>query len=387
MDFSLSEEQQMFRDLFDDFARKEVAKVAEHVDKTEAPPLEVLKKAAAQGFLGAPVPEAFGGAGLDHVSYAMLIEAVSRECLSTATIIAMHTSLVSEAIVDYGAAAQHERWLPALASGESLGAFAMTETDAGSDPSRVATRAEKDGDAYVLNGVKTWVGNGAIAGLLLVIASTDPKANGRGLSAFVVDARAPGLKMGHREPTMGLRGLPVNTVYFDGVRVPSSDRLGEEGHGLSVGLHAVLRMRLALGAAALGCAEGALEMGKKFAVERKQFGVPIATKQALGNYFAESKADIEALRWLVMRAAWMSDQKQDVREAASTCKLVGARVAKDVSNRMLQVHGGYGFSDEYTISRVYRDARALDLLGGTGQIQRVVLWQGVFEGTGLKITP
>ena len=387
MDFSLSEEQQMFRKMFDEFARKEVAKVAEQADKAEEPPMDVLRKAAAQGFLGGPIPEAYGGAALDHVSYVMLMESVARECLSTAIIVGMHTSLVGETILEFGTDEQKERWLPALASGESIGAFAMTEPDAGSDPSRIATRALKDGDDYVLQGVKTWVSNAAIAGLLIVIASSDPSANGKGLSAFAVASDAPGVKIGRREPTMGLRGLPINTVYFDGVRVPASDRLGEEGHGLSIGLHAVNRMRLALGAAALGCAEGALELGRKFAVERKQFGVPIAAKQAIGNTFADSAADIEGLRWLVMRAAWMSDQKQDNREAAAMCKLVGARVARDVANRMLQVHGGYGFSDEYAISKVYRDARALDLIGGTGQIQRVVLWQSVFDGTGVNITP
>ncbi len=387
MDFSLSEEQQMFRDLFDSFARQEVAAVAERTDKHEAPPLDLLRKAATQGLLGGPIPEAFGGAGLDHVSYAILIESMARECLSTATIVGMHSSLVGETILDCGTDAQKAHRLPRLASGESIGAFAMTEPEAGSDPGRATTRAVKEGDAYTLNGVKSWVGNGSIAGLLLVIASTNPAANGRGLSAFVVDASAPGVKIGRREPTLGLRGLPINTIYFDGVRLLPSDRLGEEGQGLSIGLRAVNHMRLALGAAALGCAEGALRLGRQFAVERKQFGAPIAAKQAIGNYFADSAADIEALRWLVMHAAWLADQKQDNRKAAATCKLVGARVARDVANRMLQVHGGYGFSDEYAISRVYRDARALDLLGGTGQIQRIVLAQGVFEGSGVQITP
>ena len=387
MDFSLSEEQQMFRKMFDEFARKEVAKVAEHTDKAEEPPVGVLRRAAAQGFLGGPIPEVYGGASLDHITYALLIESIAKECLSTAIVVGMHTSLVGETILEFGTDEQKERWLPALASGESIGAFAMTEPDAGSDPSRIATRALKDGDGYVLHGVKTWVSNGAIAGRLLVIASSDPSANGKGLSAFVVASDAPGVKIGRREPTMGLRGLPVNTVYFDGARVPESNRLGEEGHGLPIGLQAVNHMRLALGAAALGCAEGALELGKKFAVERKQFGAPIATKQALSNYFADSAAEIEALRWLVMRAAWLADQREDNREVASMVKLIGARIARDVANRMLQVHGGYGFSDEYAISRVYRDARALDLIGGTAQIQRVLLWRSVFEGSGLAIAP
>jgi len=186
---------------------------------------------------------------------------------------------------------------------------------------------------------------------------------------------------------MGLRGLPVNTIYFDGARAPEADRLGDEGHGLTIANRALDYMKLMLSAAALGCAEGALELGKRFAVDRKQFGVAIATKQALGNYFADSTTEIEALRGLVLRAAWLVDQKQNFGEAAAMAKLFGARVARDVANRMLQVHGGYGFSDEYAISKVYRDARALDIVGGTGQIQRVVVWQSVFADSGVPIVP
>jgi alkylation response protein AidB-like acyl-CoA dehydrogenase len=387
MDFTLNEEQLSFRKLFGDFARKEVAKIAEHTDKAEEPPLDLLRKAAQQGFLGGLIPEDYGGANLDHISYAMLIESIAKECLSTAVVIGTHNSQVAETILTYATDEQKERWFPVLASGESIGAFAMTEPDAGSDLSRIATRALKEGDDYILNGVKAWVSNGSIAGLMVVIAATNPGANGRGLTAFVVDAKAPGVKVGRREPTMGLRGVPVNSVYFDGVTVPHTDRLGEDGAGLAIGLHAFNNMRLMLAAAGLGCAEGALELGKKFAVERKQFGVPIATKQAIGNYFADSSAEIEALRWLIVRAAWLADQKQDNGDVAAMVKLLGARVARDVANRMLQVHGGYGFSDEYAISKVYRDARVLDIVGGTGQIQRVALWQSIFEDTGVQIAP
>jgi alkylation response protein AidB-like acyl-CoA dehydrogenase len=386
MDFSLSEEQLMFRDLFADFARKEVAKVAEHTDKAEEPPLGLLSKAAAQGLLGGPIPEDFGGANLDAISCAMLIESIARECLSTAMIVGLHT-VTAHTILDSAADEQKERWLPALASGESIGALAITEPDAGSDIMRIATRAVRHGNGYALTGVKAWVGNGSIAGWLLVTASADPGANGKGLSAFVVDAKAPGVKIGRREPTMGVRGLPVNTIYFDGVRVPEADRLGEDGQGAAIGTDVFNRLRLTIAAAALGCAEGALELGKKFAAERKQFGVAIATKQAIGNYFADSAADIEALRWLVMRAAWLADQKQNNHEATAMAKLIGARTAREVANRMLQVHGGYGFSDEYSISKVYRDARALDIVGGTGQVQRVALAQKVFEDSGLQIVP
>ncbi len=387
MDFALTEEQQMFRDLFRSFAQKEIAKLAEHTDKEEQVPAELLHKAAEQGMLGALVPDTYGGAALDPLSYTLMLEEIAKACMSTAIVILEHTSLATQAILDFGTDSQKEQYLPGLASGEAIGAFALSEPDAGSDARSISTQAVHEGGEYVLNGVKTWVGNAGIAGLFVVLAVSDPKANGRGMSAFIVEKDAPGLKVGRRELSLGVRGATFHTVYLDGVRVPEANRLGAEGDGWTIATHSLDHARVALGAAGLGLAEGALDLGRSFAVERKQFGVPIATKQALGDYFADSTLEIESLRHLIEYTTWLMQQGRPFTSEAAMVKVLGARTARDTTNKMLQVHGGYGFSAEYSISRLYRDARVLDIMGGTPQIQRVLLAREVFADAGVKIEP
>ncbi len=386
MDFALSEEQVMFRDLFRDFAAKEVAGAAEHTDRDEALPPALLRKAAAQGFLGATLPEQYGGAAMDYLSYALLMEALGRHCLSTATAIGIHTMLAAMTILDGGSEAVKAEYLPRLAGGE-LGTFALTEPEAGSDPGALQTRAVRAGDNYALDGVKAWVSNARPAGVHVVIALTNPGQRHHGMSAFVVDAQTPGIFLGQREPTLGLRGVDIRTVYFENCRVPAANLLGEVNHGWALVQRAFQRVRLSLAAAALGAAEGALDQGIKFAIERKQFGVAIGQKQAIQNYVADCAVEIEALRHLVHYTAWLADQGQDYEASASMAKYLGARVARDTANKMLQVHGGYGFSDEYAISRIYRDVRALRLLGGTDEIQRFAVARGLFEAEGLTIQP
>ena len=380
MDFSLTDEQQMFRDMFRGFATKEVAKIAKHTDESEEPPLELLNKAAAQGFLAAAIPENLGGAALDPLSYTLLIEEIAKACLSTAMTLVVHNSLAASPIVTRGSDDQKERWLPVLA--ESIGAFASTEPDAGSDTSRLATRAKRSGDAYILNGVKIWVTNAAIAKAMIVLAQTDG-----GPALFVVDPATPGLKIGRREPTMGLRGVTFSTVYFDVVEVPAIDRIGNEGEGLAITQAAMTHLQLAVAAGALGITQSAVALGRGFAIERKQFGVAIATKQAIGNYFADCDIDIEALRHLIEYAAWLAAEGKDYTQAAIKAKMFGGKAARDAANRMLQVHGGYGFSSEYAISQLYRDARSLDFIGGTPQLGRVAIAQQVFADSGLVIKP
>jgi len=389
MDFSLTEEQIMFRDLFRDFVQKEVAKVSKHTDEMEEPPVALLKKAAAQGFLAATVPEDLGGAALDLLSYSLLLEEIAKECMSTAVTLAVHNSFVNATLVKYGSDEQKEKWLPILA--ENLGGFAATEPDAGSDTSRIATRAKPNGDGYLLNGVKTWVSNAGQAKMLLVLAQTEqsPSSGGTdgGSAIFIVDPAAPGVKIGLREPTTGLRGVVTNTVYFDFVELAEADRVGAEGDGLIIAQAANTHLQLALAAAALGLAEGAVALGRTFAIDRKQFGVAIATKQGLGNYFADCEIEQEALRHLIEYAAWLASEGKDYAPAALKAKMFGAKTARTAANLMLQTHGGYGFSDEYAISRLYRDAKALDFLGGTPQIGRVVIAQQVFADSGLAIKP
>ena len=380
MDFTLTEEQISFRKLFRDFVAKEVAKVAKHIDETEEPPIDLLNKAAQQGFFAAMIPEDLGGAALDPLSYTLLIEELAKACLSTAVTIATHNSLVVYPIVQHGNADQKDNWLAILA--ENPGGFALNEPDAGSDTSRLSTRAKKNGDGYVLNGVKTWVTNAGLAKLLLVIAQADG-----GPTAFVIDPATPGVKIGHREPTTGLRGVTFNTVYFDAVGVSAADRLGNEGEGLALLQTAFAHYQLAIAAAALGIDQHAVAQGRAFAIERKQFGVSIATKQGLGNYFADAEINAEGARHLIEYAAWLCEQGKDFGAAALKAKLFAARSAREAANHMLQVHGGYGFSNEYEISQLYRDARSLDLLGGTPQVGRIAVWQAVFADSGVVIKP
>jgi alkylation response protein AidB-like acyl-CoA dehydrogenase len=302
--------------------------------------------------------------------------------MSTALILSVHNSLVVKPLLDHGTGEQKDRYLEALALGEMLGAFALSESGAGSDAASLATSAARDGDDYVLNGTKVWVTNAALAGLILVFA----RAEG-GISAFLVERDAPGVKVGYREKTLGLRGLSCNTLYLDGARVPAANRLGREGAGLKIALNALNLSRLAMGALALGGAERALEEGVQYSTERIQFGAAIAQKQAIQNYVADAKTQIEALRCLIIHAAWLADTGQEFSQQASIAKLFGARAARKITNTMLQVHGGYGYMKEYAIERYYRDCRALEIIEGTSQIQQFLIARDIYKAEGLEIRP
>ncbi|MGD2144984.1 MAG: acyl-CoA dehydrogenase family protein, partial [Anaerolineae bacterium] len=378
----LSEEQRMFSAMFEDFSTNEVAPIAEEIDHEETMPLKVLEGAARQGFLGATLPERYYGAALDFVSYALLIEALARDCMSVAVTLGTHVSLVAMSILQHGSDAQREEYLPPLAAGETLGAFALTEPDAGTDTTELQTRAARDGEEYVIDGVKTWVANGEIAGLFLAFAQAPD-----GMAAFLVPADVPGLNVGYREPTLGLRSVALNTVYLEGCRVLAANRLGDEGDGGQIAERAQQRMAVTLGAAALGVADDSVDVGAQFASERVQFGVPIAEKQAIQNYVAESATEIEALRYLVYRGAWKADQAEDLSFDASVLKVFGARVASTVTNRMLQVMGGYGYMEDYPLARKYRDARALGLIGGPTELHNVRIAENVFSKWDVEIAP
>jgi alkylation response protein AidB-like acyl-CoA dehydrogenase len=382
MDFRLTEDQLMFKKMFADFCSKEIRPQGEHIDQSEEPPVDLLSKAVDQGFWAALVPEELEGCGLDTYTYLLMLEELARADMSTALILSVHNSLVVKPLIDHGTDDQKERYLEALAFGEMLGAFALTEPGAGSDAAALSTTATRDGDDYTLNGTKIWVTNGALAGLILTFA----RAEG-GITAFLAEAETPGLKVGYREKTLGLRGVSCNTLYLDGARVPAANRLGEEGQGLSIALQALALSRLGMGALALGGAERALEEAVQFSMEHIQFGVPIAQKQIIQNYIADAKAQIEALRPLVTHVAWLADTGQDFRQQASIVKLFGARVAYEVADKMLQVHGGYGYMKEYAIERYYRDCRALEIIEGTSQIQQFLIAREMYKAEGLEIQP
>jgi alkylation response protein AidB-like acyl-CoA dehydrogenase len=258
----------------------------------------------------------------------------------------------------------------------------LTEPGAGSDAAALKTRASRDGDNYLLKGSKAWVTNGTLAGLFLVFA----RAEG-GITAFLLEHGIEGLKVGYREKTLGLRGVPCHTLYLDAVQVPAANRLGEEGQGLRIALQALALSRLGMGALALGGAERALEEAVRFSIEHIQFGVPIARKQTIQNYIADAKVQIEALRGLVTRAAWLADTGQDFSAQASIAKLFGARTASQVTHHLLQVHGGYGYMKEYAIERYYRDCRALEIIEGTSQIQQYLVARDVYKSQGFAIEP
>ncbi len=381
MDFTLNEEQQMFAQMFSDFATKEVAPRAEAIDAEEQTPPELLEQAAMQGFLGAILPEDYMGAALDLVSYTLLAEAWGRADMSSATTLHAHT-MTAYAILKYGNDQQKTAYLEPMAMGEKIGAFALTEPAAGSDPNSIITEAKPDGDDYLLNGVKSWVTNGGIAGVYVLFARAP-----EGVTAFLVDAGAPGLKVGGRERTLGLRGANICALYLDDVRVPADHILGEVGHGLRVGLGTMDFARLSLAAVALGGAESALDLGTQFAIERKQFGVLIANKQAIQNYIADAQLQVEALRHLVHHAAWLAEQGKPYGYESTLAKLFGGAAVYDVANTMIQVHGGYGYIVDYPISRVYRDARGLAIIGGSAEIQRFLVARHVLAEKGVEVEP
>ena len=387
MDFSLTEEQQMFQKMFRDFATKEVAPLAEETDHEEKPPLELLKKAAMQGFLGALIPEEYGGVGLDIVSYCMMLEELAKACASTAMTISVHNGLAAKTILDNGNEEQKGKYLEPMAMGDKIGAFALTEPAAGSDVAALEATAIKDDDKYVLNGNKIWVSNGDIASVFVVFAKTNPEAGGKGISAFIVERGMPGFKVGYREKTLGLRGLTCSTLYFDDCQVPAENLLGQEGAGFKIAMKALDFARLSLSAICLGGAQAALEVGVRFATEREQFGGPIALKQAIQNFIADTAAEIEALRYLVYHTAWLADQGEPYTQEASIAKLIGSQTAMQAANRMLQVHGGYGYMKEYPIERMYRDFRALEILEGTSEIQRFIIASHILREKGIKIKP
>jgi alkylation response protein AidB-like acyl-CoA dehydrogenase len=388
MDFSLSQEQQMFQKMFRDFAAKEVAKLAEQTDLKEELPAKLLKRAASQGFLGALVPEEpYGGANLDFTTYTLLLEALAAECASMALVVHVHNTLVSRAILKHGSDAAKEALLPEMAAGERIGAFALTEAGAGSDPTRLRTTAARQGDAYVLNGTKTWVSNGGIAGATIVFAATDPAAGAKGISAFAVPAEMPGLVVGGREKTLGLRGASITRLYLKDCRVPADHLLGAEGDGYKIALEALDYGRVGISAAAVGLAKRALELGVKFSGERVQFGMPIGNKQAIQTYLADAATEIAAAEGLVRQAAWLIEQGKPFTQEAAMAKLFASRMVSNVTNKIVQVHGGYGYIVDFGIERFYRDARAMELVEGTSQIQQIVIAGSLLAGAGIKVRP
>ncbi|HNS04207.1 MAG TPA: acyl-CoA dehydrogenase family protein [Anaerolineae bacterium] len=378
MDFRLTDEQEGVRRLVRDVVEKEVKPLAAHTDETGEFPWGPLRTMAGLGLLGLNIPEPYGGAGADHVSAAILVEEIGRGCGSTGLIVAAHLGLACGPLNKFGSEAQKQRFLVPLARGEAIGCLGLTEPGAGSDlAGGVRTFAEKQGDAWVINGSKMWLTNGAEAKTAILLCRTDRAGGSRSLSQIIVPTDTPGLSFGKPEKKMGLNGSHTYAVSIENVTVPLENVLGREGYGLHQTLEALDGGRVAIGALSVGLAQAAYEAAVAYAKERKTFGKAIAEHQAIQEKIANMATTIEAARWLVYRAAWLRDQGQPFTLIAAQAKLFATEIAEKVCFDAIQIHGGYGYSREYPVERIYRDNRLMAIGEGTSEIQRMVIARAV----------
>ena len=374
MDFSLSDHQKLIRDSVRQFMETEVRPFVKEWEKQEKFPAETVRKLGEMGCCGVTTPEEWGGAGLDTISHALIMEEVARVHTATSTAIGVTCSGVQAPLLMFGNDAQKKKYLRRMATGETLGAFCLTESAAGSDAAGIQARAARDGNCYKLNGTKTWVSNGSVAGVLLVFAKTDPAAGGKGISAFLVEPGFQGFKVGRHEDKMGQRCSPSVEILLNDCVVPVENRLGEEGQGLKIALSALDGGRIGIAAQAVGLAQGALEETIKYAKQRKAFGKSLGEFQAIQWMIADMQTEIEAARGLTHYAAWMKDAHPTKMGAASSkAKLYASEMVNRVVYKAVQVHGSVGYSRETDVERMYRDARVLTIYEGTSEVQRMII--------------
>ncbi len=375
MDFELTTEQRMWREAVHDFVAREVRPYAQEVDEASRFNREAVQKMGPLGLLGLSIPERYGGAGMDAVSAAIAIEELGWGCGSTALAVAAHNSLGCAPLVLFGSEAQKRALLPRFASGEAgLIALALTEAEAGSDlAGGVRTRAERVRDGWLINGSKMWCTNASLGEYIVTLARTDPRGGSHSLSLFLVPTATPGLYIGPPERKMGLHGSPTHAVTYENVLVPAENLIGEEGAGLAQALAVLDGGRIGIGALAVGLAQAALEYALKYARTRQTFGRPIAEHQAIQWMLADAATEIQAARLLVYHAAWLKEQGRPFTQAAAMAKLFASEMAERVCRNAIQIHGGYGYSSEYPVERLYRDARLMTIGEGTSEIQRLVI--------------
>ena len=379
MSVKLTDEQMMIQTMVREFSRKVVAETAMERDKTKEFPSENLKQMAELGLMGMMIPFEYEGSGADTLSYVLALSEIAYSCASTAVVMSVHNSIVCESIYKYGSDEQKEKYLKALAAGEYIGAFALTEPQAGSDPSAQITSATRDGDAYVLNGTKRFITTGKNSGLVIVTASTDPSKHHKGISAFLVSKDNPGLKVGHMEDKLGLRASDTVDLIFEECRVPASDMLGEEGDGFKVAMTGLDCGRIGIAAQSIGLAQAALDASVDYAKSREQFGQPISKFQGLRWMIADMATELEAARQLTFSAALMKDRGEKFTSQASMAKLFASEMVNRITSKAIQIHGGYGYTKEYPVERFYRDCRVFTIYEGTSEIQRVVISNNIFK--------
>lgn len=377
MHFDLTREQELIRQTVREFAEKEIAPRARHVDETGEFPAETFAKMAKLGLMGLPFPEEYGGAGADTLSASIAVEEVARVCGSTALAYAAHMGLGSAPIAMFGTEQQKRTFLVPAARGEYLGAFGLTEPHAGSDAGATRTTAVLEGDEWVINGQKMWITNAPMAGHIIVTAVTDRDRGKKGISAIIVPRGTPGLSFGKHEPKMGLRGSVSTAVMLENVRVPKENLLGDRGHGFVQFLRVLDGGRISIGAMSVGLAQGAFEAAVRYAREREAFGKPIGSHQSVANMIADMEVGITTARLYVYKAAWLKDQGRHFHREAAVAKLYASEVSERVCRDAIQVFGGYGYSQEFPVERMYRDTRLLTIGEGTSEILRGVIAHGV----------
>ena len=374
MDFALDKKHEMARTLFREFAENEVKPLAQEVDETEVFPRATVEKLAKYGFLGIPVPKEYGGQGCDILTYAMCVEELSKVCGTTGVIVSAHTSLCVDPILTYGTKEQKEKYIPDLASGKKLGAFGLTEPNAGTDSAAQQTIAEKQEDgSYIINGSKVFITGAGCADTYVIFAMTDKSKGNKGISAFIVDKDDPGFSIGKIEHKMGIRGSQTGELIFEDMRLSADRLLGKENGGFKIAMTTLDGGRIGIAAQALGIAQGALDKAIAYMKERVQFGKPIATKQGLQWMVADMATEIEAARLLVRRAAFNKDHDIPYTKEAAMAKLYAAEVAMKVTTQCVQIFGGYGYTREYPVERMMRDAKITEIYEGTSQVQRMVI--------------
>lgn len=373
MDFNLTKQQILFQQMIREFAEKEVKPLAAEVDESERFPLETVEKMAKLGIMGIPFPVEYGGAGGSNLLYSMAVEELSRVCATTGVIVSAHTSLCAAPIYEFGTNEQRAQYLPKLCSGEWIGAFGLTEPNAGTDASAQQTMAVPEGDHYILNGSKIFITNAAYAHVYIVMAMTDKSQGTRGISAFIVERDFPGFSIGKKEKKMGIRGSATCELIFENCIVPKENLLGKLGGGFGVAMKTLDGGRVGIASQALGIAQGAMDETVKYVKERKQFGKSIGAFQNTQFQLADLQVKIQASRLLVRLAAFKKDSKSSYSVEAAQAKLYAAETAMEVTTKAVQFHGGYGYTREYPVERMMRDAKITEIYEGTSEVQRMVI--------------
>ena len=377
--FNLTEEQLMIQSMVREFSRKVVGPTAAERDKTKEFPAKNFKQMGELGLMGMMIPPEYGGEGSDTISYVLALSEIAYSCASTSVVMSVQNSIVCESILKFGTEEQKRKFLVPLASGKMIGAFALTEPDAGSDPVSQTTTAVKDKDEYVINGTKRFITSGKNCGVVIVTAKTDESAGHRGISAFLIPKGIAGFSVGHIEDKMGLRASDTTDLIFENCRVPAENILGKEGDGFKIAMSGLDGGRIGIAAQSLGVAEAAFDASIRYTRQRRQFGCAISKHQGIRWQIADMATQIEAARQLVLSAAAMKDRKEKFTTQASMAKLFASEMVNQITARAVQLHGGYGFTKDYDVERYYRDARVFTIYEGTSEIQRIVISNNILK--------